>query len=65
MKRPPPRLQRILSVPEVDWTKYRFVPESRFARQTGKKDVGNALRVKSNLPFMCSFIGRLDTSLYQ
>lgn len=37
MKKAPPPLQRILSVPELDWTKYRFMPESRFARQTGKK----------------------------
>ncbi|KAI8338239.1 hypothetical protein BC941DRAFT_513220 [Chlamydoabsidia padenii] len=34
LKRRPPPLQRILSVPELDWTKYRFIPESRYARQT-------------------------------
>ncbi|KAI8076766.1 uncharacterized protein BX664DRAFT_389501 [Halteromyces radiatus] len=28
-----PRLQKVLSVPELDWTKYRFMPESRFAKQ--------------------------------
>lgn len=29
-----PRLQRIIAVPDIDWSKYRFLPESRLAQQT-------------------------------
>ncbi|ORX59463.1 hypothetical protein DM01DRAFT_1381068 [Hesseltinella vesiculosa] len=29
-----PRLQKIFAVPEIDWTKYKYMPESRFAKQT-------------------------------
>ncbi|KAF7724839.1 ZZ-type zinc finger-containing protein 3 [Apophysomyces ossiformis] len=28
-----PRLQRIVTVPEIDWSKYRFLPETRLAQQ--------------------------------
>ncbi|CAO3644714.1 unnamed protein product [Cunninghamella echinulata] len=33
LKRAPP-LQKVISVPEIDWTKYKFIPECRYARQT-------------------------------
>ncbi|CAO3614114.1 unnamed protein product [Cunninghamella blakesleeana] len=33
LKRAPP-LQKVISVPEIDWTKYKFIPECRYAKQT-------------------------------
>lgn len=28
-----PKLQKIISVPDIDWSKYKFLPESRLAQQ--------------------------------
>ncbi|KAI9496641.1 hypothetical protein BDB00DRAFT_808170 [Zychaea mexicana] len=33
-KRRVPKLQKIASVPTIDWSKYRFLPDSRIAEQT-------------------------------
>lgn len=38
-----PRLQKIVKVPDIDWTKYRFLPESRIAEQTGISNQTNML----------------------
>ncbi|KAG2219801.1 hypothetical protein INT45_001133 [Circinella minor] len=49
-----PKLQKIASVPVIDWTKYRFLPDSRIAEQTGTNSLldhsGPFYRQESNSP---------------
>ncbi|KAI8353294.1 hypothetical protein EDC96DRAFT_577272 [Choanephora cucurbitarum] len=56
-----PRLQKVISVPSIDWGRYRFLPESRLAEQTvALCDLTQQYINQARKPTFCNI---LDTSL--
>ncbi|KAI8350121.1 hypothetical protein BD560DRAFT_409855 [Blakeslea trispora] len=55
-----PRLQKVISVPSIDWGRYRFLPESRLAEQTvALCDLTQQYINQARKPTFCNI---LDTS---
>lgn len=57
-----PKLQKIITVPDIDWSKYKFLPESRLVQQNNSiNDLAQQLinqskkssyRVRENDPYI-------------